>query len=172
MSRFWSLLWGRLAYDPSLPDSRFERMLAARHPKASSHHLFRAPILRQSGPVKGAGRHSIVQIPSRDEWVIAYHRFRIPDGNGYNRETCLSPMRHAEDGRILPVDVFETAILKGSASVAPQPAALKPVTTVSVDLSQAGRKISPDLPQVAARSHGPPRHSSAEVRREFPGRCM
>jgi beta-xylosidase len=77
------------------------------------------PILRQSGPVKGAGHHSIVQIPSRDEWVIAYHRFRIPDGNGYNRETCLSPVRHAEDGRILPVDVFESARLKGSAVAAP-----------------------------------------------------
>jgi hypothetical protein len=35
-------LWGRLAYDPSLPDSHFERLLAARHPKASSPHLFRA----------------------------------------------------------------------------------------------------------------------------------
>jgi len=36
------MLWGRLAYDPSLPDSLFERILAARHPKASSPHLFRA----------------------------------------------------------------------------------------------------------------------------------
>jgi hypothetical protein len=36
------MLLGRLAYDPSLPDSRFERLLAARHPKASSPHLFRA----------------------------------------------------------------------------------------------------------------------------------
>jgi hypothetical protein len=36
------MLWGRLAYDPSLPDSHFERILAARHPKASSPHLFRA----------------------------------------------------------------------------------------------------------------------------------
>ncbi len=36
------LLWGRLAYDPSLPDSHFERILAARHPRASSPHLFRA----------------------------------------------------------------------------------------------------------------------------------
>ncbi len=36
------MLWGRLAYDPSLPDSHFEKILAARHPKASSHHLFRA----------------------------------------------------------------------------------------------------------------------------------
>lgn len=36
------MLWGRLAYDPSLPDSRFEKILAARHPTASSPHLFRA----------------------------------------------------------------------------------------------------------------------------------
>jgi hypothetical protein len=65
------------------------------------------PILRGSGAVKGAGHHSIVRIPGKDEWIIAYHRFRIPDGNGFNRETCISPMRHAEDGSILPVDVFE-----------------------------------------------------------------
>lgn len=36
------LLWGRLSYDPSLPDSLFERWLAARHPRASSPHLFQA----------------------------------------------------------------------------------------------------------------------------------
>ena len=36
------MLWGRLAYEPSLPDSHFERLLAARHPAAPSHDLFRA----------------------------------------------------------------------------------------------------------------------------------
>ena len=36
------MLWGRLAYDPSLTDAHFEKILAARHPKASSHDLFRA----------------------------------------------------------------------------------------------------------------------------------
>lgn len=36
------MLWGRLAYDPSLPDSHFERVLSARHPQASAPHLFRA----------------------------------------------------------------------------------------------------------------------------------
>ena len=66
------------------------------------------PILQQKGEVKGAGHHSIVQLPGRDEWVIAYHRFRIPGGNGYNRETCLSPMRFDGKGAILPVDVFES----------------------------------------------------------------
>jgi beta-xylosidase len=65
------------------------------------------PILQQKGVVKGAGHHSILQIPGSDDWAIVYHRFRIPDGNGYNRETCISPMRFDANGAILPVDVFE-----------------------------------------------------------------
>jgi hypothetical protein len=36
------MMWGRLAYDPSLPDSHFERALAARHPAAPSPQVFRA----------------------------------------------------------------------------------------------------------------------------------
>jgi len=65
------------------------------------------PILKGRGVVKGAGHHSIVQVPGKDEWYIAYHRFKIPGGNGYNRETCISPLRFDEAGNILPVDVFE-----------------------------------------------------------------
>lgn len=65
------------------------------------------PVLKGKGVVKGAGHHSVVQVPGKDEWYIVYHRFKIPDGNGYNRETCISPMRFDKDGNILPVDVFE-----------------------------------------------------------------
>ncbi|MCL4206231.1 MAG: hypothetical protein KJ000_27420 [Pirellulaceae bacterium] len=36
------MLWGRLAYDPALPDAHFERALAARHPNAPSPQIFRA----------------------------------------------------------------------------------------------------------------------------------
>jgi len=36
------MIWGRLAYEPSLPDALFERALAARHPKAPSQQLFQA----------------------------------------------------------------------------------------------------------------------------------
>ena len=36
------MIWGLLAYEPSLPDSFFERSLAARHPAAPSRHLFNA----------------------------------------------------------------------------------------------------------------------------------
>jgi hypothetical protein len=44
MEKQWYSLsmWGRLAYDPTLPDSHFERLLAAQHPKASAASLFNA----------------------------------------------------------------------------------------------------------------------------------
>jgi beta-xylosidase len=65
------------------------------------------PVLKGEGVVKGAGHHSVVQVPGRDEWYIVFHRFKIPGGNGYNRETCIAPMRFDKQGNILPVDVFE-----------------------------------------------------------------
>jgi len=65
------------------------------------------PVLKGRGAVKGAGHHSVLQVPGTDQWVMAYHRFQIPGGNGYNRETCLSPMRFDAQGNILPVNVFE-----------------------------------------------------------------
>lgn len=66
------------------------------------------PILKQSGEVKGAGHHSILKVPGGDVWRVAYHRFRVPDGDGYRRETCLAPLRFTADGAMVPVDVFES----------------------------------------------------------------
>jgi hypothetical protein len=79
------------------------------------------PIVVQSGAVQGAGHHSVAQIPGRDEWVIAYHRFHIPGGDGYHRETCLSPLRFDEQGQVRKVDVFEavTSLAPGSDGQAP-----------------------------------------------------
>lgn len=65
------------------------------------------PVLKGKGVVKGAGHHSVVNVPGTDQWFIAYHRFKIPGGDGYNRETCISPMYFDKDGKILPVNVFE-----------------------------------------------------------------
>ncbi len=70
------------------------------------------PVLSQKGIIKGTGHNSVIQIPGRDEWVIAYHRFRIPNGNGFLRETCLSPMRFDDHGQIRKVDVFEAVGLQ------------------------------------------------------------
>ncbi|MDF7813058.1 family 43 glycosylhydrolase [Hymenobacter sp. YC55] len=77
------------------------------------------PVLKGRGVVKGAGHHSVLQVPGTDQWVIAYHRFKIPGGNGYNRETCLSPMRFDTQGNILPVDVFEAVKPTKAKQVAP-----------------------------------------------------
>jgi len=65
------------------------------------------PVLKGKGVVKGAGHHSVVNVPGTDQWFIAYHRFKIPGGDGYNRETCISPMYFDKDGKILPVNVFK-----------------------------------------------------------------
>ncbi len=76
------------------------------------------PILQGKGLVRGAGHHSVVQVPGKDLWFIAYHRFAIPDGSGYQRETCISPMRFHPDGSIQEVDVFEAAALNPSSDQA------------------------------------------------------
>lgn len=65
------------------------------------------PILKKNGVVTAAGHHSVVHVPNKDEWYIAYHRFHIPGGDGYNREVCVSPMRFNVQGGIEPVDVLD-----------------------------------------------------------------
>jgi beta-xylosidase len=52
---------------------------------------------------RGTGHHSIAQVPGRDEWVIAFHRFRVPNGHGYDREVMFAPLEHGGKGELLPV---------------------------------------------------------------------
>lgn len=55
--------------------------------------------------VVGTGHHSIVQLPGTDDWLIAYHRFAIPGGDGYHRELVVQPLHHKPSGdlqRVLP----------------------------------------------------------------------
>lgn len=63
-----------------------------------------ATVLRKSGPVKGTGHHSVVNVPGTDRWYIVYHRHAIPGGGGYQRETCLARMEFNGDGSIKPID--------------------------------------------------------------------
>jgi beta-xylosidase len=71
-------------------------------------------ILSKSGSVVGTGHHSILNIPGTDRWYIAYHRHAIPGGNGFIRETCLSPLHFNADGTIAPVDVNHPAFPENS----------------------------------------------------------
>ena len=53
--------------------------------------------------ILATGHSSIIQVPGTDDWYIAYHRFAIPDGNGFNRETTIDRLYFDSSGAITPV---------------------------------------------------------------------
>lgn len=53
--------------------------------------------------ILGTGHHSIIRIEGTDEWLVANHRFAIPDGNGYRREVVLDRLQHTAQGLLYPV---------------------------------------------------------------------
>ncbi|MWV48776.1 family 43 glycosylhydrolase [Rathayibacter sp. VKM Ac-2803] len=52
--------------------------------------------------ILATGHHSICPVPGTDQWVIAYHRFAIPDGDGVHREIVFDLLVHDGD-RLVPV---------------------------------------------------------------------
>ena len=51
----------------------------------------------------GAGHHSVLKLPGRDEYYIAYHRRPPGDTNGDHRQTAIDKMEFNPDGTIKPV---------------------------------------------------------------------
>lgn len=65
--------------------------------------------------ILGTGHNSVVNVPGTDDWFIVYHRFAIPGGGGFERETTIDRIEvDYETGLFLPV----TPTLE---SVGPQP---------------------------------------------------
>lgn len=61
-------------------------------------------ILQQDGKIaRGAGHHSVVNIPGTDDWYIAYHRRPLDDKDGHHREMAIERLFFNEDGTIRPV---------------------------------------------------------------------
>lgn len=63
-------------------------------------------ILLEQSPkdgIQATGHHSILCLPGTDEWVIAYHRFTIPGGDGFRREIVIDPLVHLPSGDLRPV---------------------------------------------------------------------
>lgn len=61
-------------------------------------------ILQQDDRVaRGAGHHSVVNVPGTDQWYIAYHRRPLTEVDGNHREIAIEPMFFNEDGTIRPV---------------------------------------------------------------------
>ncbi len=66
----------------------------------------RIGVILQENPTIGilaTGHNSVLSIPGRDEYYMVYHRFAIPNGDGYHREVCIDPMYFNGDGTIVPV---------------------------------------------------------------------
>lgn len=63
-------------------------------------------ILEQDPAVaRGAGHHSVIQVPGKDEWYIVYHRRPLSETDGNHRETCIDRMEFDEKGGIKPVKI-------------------------------------------------------------------
>lgn len=65
-----------------------------------------AKILQQDPKVAtGAGHHSVLQIPGKDEWRIIYHRRPLGERDGNHRVTCIDKMVFDDKGMIQPVKI-------------------------------------------------------------------
>lgn len=63
-------------------------------------------ILQQDMEVaRGAGHHSVINIPGTDDWYIFYHRRPLTERNGNHRETCIEKLEFNDDGTIKPVRI-------------------------------------------------------------------
>lgn len=51
----------------------------------------------------GAGHHSVIQIPGKDEWYIVYHRRPLGETEANHRVSCIDKMEFDKDGFIKPV---------------------------------------------------------------------
>ncbi|MEN8908261.1 MAG: family 43 glycosylhydrolase [Clostridiales bacterium] len=68
-----------------------------------------------SNDILGTGHHSILKIPKKDEYYIAYHRFVTPigqyqNGFGYHREICIDKLKFDKKSGLMKV---VTPTLKG-----------------------------------------------------------
>ncbi|WP_353720637.1 glycoside hydrolase family 43 protein [Dyadobacter sp. 676] len=68
-------------------------------------------ILQQDPKVAtGAGHHSVIQVPGKDEWYIVYHRRPLTETDGNHRETCIDVMTFDEKGMINPVKITKEGV--------------------------------------------------------------
>lgn len=63
-------------------------------------------ILQQDPAVAtGAGHHSVIRVPGKDEYYIVYHRRPLGDEDMNHRQTCIDRMTFDENGLIRPVRI-------------------------------------------------------------------
>ncbi|WP_133272307.1 glycoside hydrolase family 43 protein [Hymenobacter radiodurans] len=68
-------------------------------------------ILQQDPQVAtGAGHHSVIQVPGKDEWYIVYHRRPLGDTGRDHRVTCIDRLYFDAQGRIQPVKITTAGV--------------------------------------------------------------
>ena len=88
-------------------------------------------ILEQDDAIaKGAGHHSVIQVPGKDEWYIVYHRRPLTETAANSRETCIDRLYFDAEGRIRPVKMTREGV--GARPIAPQGTYLNPVVNYSL----------------------------------------
>jgi len=60
---------------------------------------------------RGAGHHSVVNVPGTDDWYIVYHRRPLTDTVGEHRQVAIDRMRFAPDGTIRSVVMTRQGVL-------------------------------------------------------------
>ncbi|MFC6998010.1 glycoside hydrolase family 43 protein [Rufibacter roseus] len=70
-------------------------------------------ILQQDPEIAtGAGHHSVMQVPGKDQWYIIYHRRPLTETDRDHRVTCIDEMHFDEDGMIKPVKITNTGVAR------------------------------------------------------------
>jgi beta-xylosidase len=70
-------------------------------------------ILQQDPTIaRGAGHHSVMKVPGKDQWYIVYHRRPLTETDGNSRETCIDRMYFDEKGFIKPVVITKEGVEK------------------------------------------------------------
>jgi beta-xylosidase len=70
-------------------------------------------VLKQDASVAtGAGHHSVVQIPGKDEWYIIYHRRPLGETSANHRVVCIDRMYFDEKDFIKPVKITKQGVGK------------------------------------------------------------
>ncbi|MCM8730316.1 glycoside hydrolase family 43 protein [Hephaestia sp. GCM10023244] len=59
---------------------------------------------------RGAGHHSVVNVPGTDDWYIVYHRRPLGDDKGEHREMAIDRMVFRPDGTIAPVKMTNEGV--------------------------------------------------------------
>lgn len=70
-------------------------------------------VLQQDATVAtGAGHHSVMKHPTKDQWYIVYHRRPLGETDANHRVTCIDEMQFDENGFIKPVKITFEGVKK------------------------------------------------------------